>query len=134
MTRLPAFDRKLEPALVVVTALLAAAILGLYLQHRATTSLRHGADMAVCGVAESAATPLATIIARTPSRPIEALGTVHQPELSAGQIDLVADAFRHRFTEYPHVARRDVWLKRVAADPSIGRSRGPSGPQEGQSC
>jgi hypothetical protein len=42
MTRLPAFaDRKPEPVVFVVAALLAAAILVVYLQQRAITSLRH---------------------------------------------------------------------------------------------
>jgi hypothetical protein len=56
MKRLPAFsDRMPEPVLFVVAALLAAAILVVYLQHRAITSLRHEAEMVVLGVSESAA-------------------------------------------------------------------------------
>jgi signal transduction histidine kinase len=110
MRRLPAFaDRKPEPVLFVVAALLAAAILVAYLQHRAITSLRHEAEMVVRGASESAAAELATTIARTLSGPVEALGTVNQPELSAGRIDLVAEAFRHGFTEYPQVARFFLW-------------------------
>ncbi len=65
--------------------------------------------MVVRGVSESAASQLATTIARTLSGPVEALSTVNQPELSAGRIDLVADAFRHGFTEYPQVARFFLW-------------------------
>ena len=110
MTRLPAFaNRKPEPVLFVVAALLAAAILVVYLQHRAITSLRHEAEMVVRGASESAASQLATTIARTLSGPVEALSTVNQPELSAGRIDLVADAFHHGFTEYPQVARFFLW-------------------------
>src|SRR6185503_16058478 len=110
MTRLPAFaDRRPEPVLVVVAALLAAAILVVYLQHRAITSLRHEAEMVVRGVSESAASQLAATIQRTLSGPVEALGSVNQPELSAGRIDLVADAFHHGFTEYPQVARFFLW-------------------------
>ena len=60
MKRLPAFaDRKPEPVLFVVAALLAAAILVVYLQHRAITSFRHEAEMVVRGVSESAASQLA---------------------------------------------------------------------------
>ena len=110
MKRLPAFaDRKPEPVLFVVAALLAAAILVVYLQHRAITSLRHEAEMVVRGASESAASLLATTIARTLGGPVEALSTVNQPELSAGRIDLVADAFRHGFTEYPQVTRFFLW-------------------------
>jgi signal transduction histidine kinase len=110
MKRLPAFAHRMpEPVLFVVAALLAAAILVVYLQHRAITSLRHEAEMVVLGVSESAASQLATTIARTLSGPVEALSTVNQPELSAGRIDLVADAFRHGFTEYPQVARFFLW-------------------------
>jgi signal transduction histidine kinase len=110
MKRLPAFaDRKPEPVLFVVAALLAAAILVVYLQHRAITSLRHEAEMVVRGVSESAASQLAATIQRTLSGPVEALGSVNQPELSAGRIDLVADAFHHGFTEYPQVARFFLW-------------------------
>jgi hypothetical protein len=70
MKRLPAFAQRMpEPVLFVVAALLAAAILVVYLQHRAITPLRHEAEMVVLG-----------------------------------------------------------------ADPSICRSRGPAGPQEGHSC
>jgi hypothetical protein len=65
--------------------------------------------MVVRGVSESAASQLAATIARTLSGPVEALSTVNQPELSAGRIDLVADAFRHGFTEYPQVARFFLW-------------------------
>ena len=66
MKRLPAFaDRKPEPVLFVVAALLAAAILVVYLQHRAIASLRHEAEMVVRGASESAASLLATTIART---------------------------------------------------------------------
>src|SRR5262245_31849989 len=110
MKRLPAFAHRMpEPVLFVVAALLAAAILVVYLQHRAITSLRREAEMVVLGVSESAAAQLATTIARTLSGPVEALSTVNQPELSAGRIDLVADAFRHGFTEYPQVARFFLW-------------------------
>jgi signal transduction histidine kinase len=110
MMRFPAFaNRKPEPVLFVVAALLAAAILVVYLQHRAITSLRHEAEMVVRGVSESAASQLASTIARTLSGPVEALGTVNQPELSAGRIDLVTDAFRHGFTDYPQVARFFLW-------------------------
>jgi signal transduction histidine kinase len=110
VTRLPAFvDRKPEPVFFVVAALLAAAMLVVYLQHRAITSLRHEAEMVVRGASESAAAELASTIVRTLSGPVEALSTVNQPELSAGRIDLVVDAFRHGFTEYPQVARFFLW-------------------------
>jgi len=110
MKRFPAFpDRKPEPVLFVVAALLAAAILVVYLQHRAIASLRHEAEMVVRGVSESAASQLATTIVRTLSGPVEALSTVNQPELSAGRIDLVAEAFRHGFAEYPQVAQFFLW-------------------------
>jgi len=110
MTRLPAFaNRKPEPVLFVVAALLAAAVLVVYLQHRAIASFRHEAEMVVRGVSESAASQLATTIARTLSGPVEALSTVNQPELSAGRLDLVVDAFRHGFAEYPQVARFFLW-------------------------
>src|SRR4249919_2019657 len=110
MKRFPAFaDRKPEPVLFVVAALLAAAILVGYLQHRAIASLRHEAEMVVRGVSESAASQLATTIGHTLGGPVEALSTVNQPELSAGRIDLVADAFRHGFTAYPQVARFFLW-------------------------
>src|SRR3954468_1212518 len=110
MKRLPAFvDRKPEPVLFIVAALLAAAILVVYLQHRAITSLRHEAEMGVLGVSESAASQLATTIARTLSGPVEVLNTVNQPELNAGRMDLVADAFRHGFAQYPQIARFFLW-------------------------
>src|SRR6185503_679516 len=105
MTRLPAFaDRRPEPVLVVVAALLAAAILVVYLQHRAITSLRHEAELVVRGVSESAASQLAATIARTLSGPVEALSTVNQPSLSARRLDLLADSSRHGLSEYPQVA------------------------------
>ncbi len=102
-------DRKPEPVLFVIAALLAAAILVVYLQHRAITSLRHEAEMVVLGVSESAASQLANSIARTLSGPVDVLNTVNQPELNAGRMDLVADAFRHGFTEYPQIARFFLW-------------------------
>lgn len=102
-------DRKPEPVLFVIAALLAAAILVVYLQHRAITSLRHEAEMVVLGVSESAASQLANSIARTLSGPVEVLNTVNQPELNAGRMDLVAGAFRHGFTEYPQIARFFLW-------------------------
>ena len=58
--------------------------------------------MVVRGVSESAAAQLATTIARTLSGPVEALSTVNQPELSAGRINLVADAFA---TDSPSILR-----------------------------
>jgi signal transduction histidine kinase len=110
MTRLRTFvDRKPEPVLFVIAALLAAAILVVYLQYRAITSLRHEAEMVVLGVSESAASQLAATIARTLSGPVEVLSTVNQPELDAGRMDLVADAFRHGFAEYPQIARFFLW-------------------------
>jgi signal transduction histidine kinase len=95
--------------LFVIAALLAAAILVVYLQYRAITSLRHEAEMVVLGVSESTASQLATAIARTLSGPVEVLNTVNQPELNAGRMDLVADAFRHGFTQYPQIARFFLW-------------------------
>lgn len=130
MKRLPAFDRRPEPVLFVVAALLAAAILVVYLQHRAITSLRHEADMVVLGVSQSAASQLATTIARTLSGPVEVLNTVNQPELNAGRMDLVADAFRHGFTEYPQIAKFFLWHRlsdAIAPDEVIFFDRDPGG-------
>jgi nitrogen-specific signal transduction histidine kinase len=110
MGRLRAFvDRKPEPVLFVIAALLAAAMLVVYLQYRAITSLRHEAEMVVLGVSESAASQLATTIGRTLSGPVEVLNSVNQPELDAGRMDLVAGAFRHGFAQYPQIARFFLW-------------------------
>lgn len=102
-------DRKPEPVLFVIAALVAAAILVVYLQYRAITSLRHEAEMVVLGVSKSAASVLATTIARTLSGPVEVLNSVNQPELNAGRMDLVVEAFRHGFTGYPQVERFFLW-------------------------
>jgi signal transduction histidine kinase len=102
-------DRKPEPVLFVIAALVAAAILVVYLQYRAITSLRHEAEMVVLGVSNSAASALATTIARTLSGPVEVLNSVNQPDLNAGRMDLVVEAFRHGFAEYPQIERFFLW-------------------------
>src|SRR5262245_26177709 len=102
-------DRRPEPVLFVIAALVAAAILVVYLQYRAITSLRHEAEVVVLGVSKSAASVLATTIARTLSGPVEVLNTVNQPDLNAGRMDLVVEAFRHGFAEYPQIERFFLW-------------------------
>jgi signal transduction histidine kinase len=110
MARLRALaDRKPEPVLFVIAALLAAAILVLYLQYRAIRSLRHEAEVIVLGVSESAASELASTVARTLSGAVEVLSSVNQPELSAGRMDLIADAFHRGFAEYPQIDRFFLW-------------------------
>jgi len=110
MTRLRALaERRLEPVLVVIAALFAAAVLVMYLQYRASHSLRQEAEMIVLGVSESAATELSSTISRILSGPVEVLSTVNQPELNAGRVDLIVDAFRQGFAEYPQIERFFLW-------------------------
>jgi signal transduction histidine kinase len=111
MMRLPRVlgNRRPEPVLVVIAALLSASILVVYLQHRAIASLRRQAEMVVQGVSDSAATAVAAEIRRVLSGPVEVLNVVNQPQLNEGRLDLVAAAFAHGLDDYPQVVRFFVW-------------------------
>lgn len=107
--------RRPEPVIFVIVALLCAAVLVVYLQHRALVELDRQTNVVLQKVAEQTATTAALEIRRTLGGPRGVLGAVNHPLIAAGRLDLVANEYAQGMKEYPQVERFFVWSELTEA-------------------
>lgn len=102
--------RRSDPVIVVILALLCAAALVVYLQHRALHALDRQTAVILQKVAEQTATAAILRIRQTFDGPVfDTLPAVNHPLVAAGRFDLLADQFSKGLRAYPQVERFFVW-------------------------
>lgn len=102
--------RKSDPLLFVVVALLAAAVLVVYLQDQALRTLHQQRGVILQSIAERNATAVAREIQHTLENPVfETLSAVNHPLLREGRLDLVAAHYADGLDRYPQVERFFLW-------------------------
>ncbi len=109
--------RKSDPLLFVVAALLAAAVLVVYLQDQALRTLHQQRGVILQSIAERNATAAAREIQHTLESPVfETLSAVNHPLLREGRLDLVAAHYADGLDRYPQVERFFLWTDGTNAD------------------
>jgi signal transduction histidine kinase len=104
--------RRPDPVIFVIVALLCAAVLVVYLQHRALAALDRQTTVILQKVAEQTAERAALEIRRTFDGPVfDTLAGVNHPLLVAERLDLVAQAYRTGLERYPQLERFFVWTE-----------------------
>lgn len=102
--------RRPDPVLYAIVALLGAAALVIYLQHRSLAALERQTRLIVQKIAEQTAAAAATEIRRTFEGPVfETLSAVNHPLLRAGRFELVAQHYAEGLTKFPQVERFFLW-------------------------
>lgn len=108
--------RRPDPLIFVIGALLCAAVLVVYLQHRALRDLDRQTAVILQKVAEQTVSAAALEIRRTFDGPVfDTLAAVNHPHLAAGRLDLVAAEYRRGLDIYPQVERFFVWTAETEA-------------------
>jgi signal transduction histidine kinase len=108
--------RKSDPLLFVVAALLAAAVLVVYLQDQALRTLRQQRGVILQSMAERHATAAAETIQRTLEAPLfDTLSAVNHPLLADGRLDLVAAHYAAGLERFPQVDRFFLWTDQTNA-------------------
>lgn len=107
--------RKSDPLLFVVAALLAAAVLVVYLQHRALSDGQRQRNVILRTMAEHHADTAAREIRRALEAPLfDVLTAVNHPLLQEGRFDLVAARYVDGLREHPQVDRFFLWTARTS--------------------
>jgi signal transduction histidine kinase len=126
-----------DPVIFVVAALLGAAALVVYLQHRALRALDHQATLFMQKVAQQALGEVSAEIRVTFDGPVfDVLTAVNHPHLVANRLDLVEREYCRGLDAYPQVERFFVWRgTEESADASevLFYSRRASGSPNGES-
>lgn len=105
-----------HPMVLAIAAMLCAAALVLFLQHRATSALQAQTDIILRQISEQTAADVAQDLRRTLDGPVfETLTAVNHPDLRAGRLDLVAREFSAGLRAYPHVDRFFAWHAQTEA-------------------
>jgi signal transduction histidine kinase len=110
MTAILARLRRPDPIVFMITALLCAAAIVVYLQHRALAALDRQTAVILQKVAEQTLVEAAQEIRRTFDGPVfDTLAAVNHPHLIANRLDLVAREFERSLEAYPQVQRFYAW-------------------------
>lgn len=108
--------RKSDPLLFVVAALLAAAVLVVYLQDQALRSLREQRGVILQSVADRHAKAAAQAIQRTFEAPLfDTISAVNHPLLREGRLDLVAQHYADGLERFPQIDRFILWTDQTEA-------------------
>ncbi|HSL21183.1 MAG TPA: HAMP domain-containing sensor histidine kinase [Vicinamibacterales bacterium] len=101
----------------IVAALLSAASLVVYFQHRNVTSSTRQRELTVRAFAQQSATLLAGDVHRVLDGPtFDTLTAVNHPLLRENRLDLVAGHYDRGLKTYPHVERFFVWTHETGTE------------------
>lgn len=110
--------RRSDPLLFIVGALLAAAVLVVYLQDQALRTLRQQRGVILQTMAERHAHAAADAIRHTFEAPLfDTLSAVNHPLLRDGRLDLVAGHYARGLDAFPQIERFFLWTEPASADP-----------------
>lgn len=116
MTAILARLRRPDPMVFMIVALLCAATIVVYLQHRALAALDRQTAVILQKVAEQTLVEAAQEIRRTFDGPVfDVLASINHPHLIANRLDLVARQFEHGLEAYPQVQRFYAWRGQPAS-------------------
>ena len=104
--------RRPRPMVLALAAMVCAAGLVLYYQHRALAALQSQTRVILRQLSEQTAADVATEVRRTLDGPVtDTLLAVTHSELREGRMDLLAEAYRQGLHNYPQVESYFVWSK-----------------------
>jgi two-component system phosphate regulon sensor histidine kinase PhoR len=104
--------RRLDPVVFAILALLCAAGLVVYLQHRANAALERQTAIVLQKIAEQTATSVQAQIRQNLDAPVfDTLSSVNHPTLMDGRLDLVAAQFQRGLAAYTQVDRFFIWTE-----------------------
>lgn len=110
------FHRRIDPYLYAIAAIVCAAALVLYLQHRAVTELHRQTTLVLREIAEQTANAVVADMERTLEGPVfDTLTAVNHPQIQEGRLDLLAAEYKSGLEEYPQVERFFVWTEQTDA-------------------
>lgn len=116
MTFTSGYQRRTDPYLYAIAAIVSAAALVLYLQHRAIGELRGQTELVLREMAQQTAQAVVADVRQTLDGPvIETLTAVNHPQIRDSRLDLLAPVFRTGLDDYPHVERFFVWTEQTDA-------------------
>ncbi|MGE3957045.1 MAG: sensor histidine kinase [Vicinamibacterales bacterium] len=111
----PAFSsRRPDPHLFAIAAVVAAAVLVLYLQQRTVADARSQTAVVLHEIAEQTAHAVAAELRGTLEGPVfDTLTAVNHPQIRDTRLDLLAEAYGQGLDTYPHVERFFVWTEQT---------------------
>ena len=102
--------------LLAIMATIGAAVLVLYFQYRAITTLQSQTEVIVHQISEQTAVDIGDELHKALAGPVlDTLTAVSQPDLRAGRLDLVAREYQRSLAAYPHVERFLAWSSETEA-------------------
>lgn len=108
--------RRADPVLLVALALLCAAVLVIYFQRRALSTLDRQTSVILQTISEQTAEDVTEEIRAAIEGPAyDTLRANTLPDLYAGRLDLLLKSFGESLDRYPHVERLFVWNKDTEA-------------------
>ncbi|MGE0450524.1 MAG: sensor histidine kinase [Vicinamibacterales bacterium] len=114
MTFTSGYQRRTDPYLYAIAAIVSAAALVLYLQHRAIGELRSQTGLVLREMAQQTAQAVVADVRQTLDGPVfETLPAVNHPQIRDSRLDLLAPGFRKGLESYPHVERFFVWTEQT---------------------
>lgn len=116
MTFASGYQRRTDPYIYAIAAIVSAAALVLYLQHRAMGELRRQTALVLQEIARQSAQAVVADIRQTLDGPVfNTLAAVNHPQIRDGRLDLLAAEYRRGLEAYLHVERFFVWTERTDA-------------------
>ncbi len=109
-----AWLRRSDPYVYAIAAVVCAAALVLYLQHRAVVEQRRQTAVVLHEIAEQTAHAVVAEVRATLEGPVfDTLTAVNHPQIRETRLDLLATGFRAGLQDYPHVERFFVWTEKT---------------------
>lgn len=125
--------RRLDPHVYAITAVIAAAVLVLYLQRRTVTAAREQTAVVLHEIAEQTALAVVADVRATLDGPVfDTLTAVNHPQIRDSRLDLLATRYREGLDAYPHVERFFAWTEQTDGQVPgevlfFGPGHGPAG-------
>lgn len=106
--------RRPDPLAFAIAAILCAAALVVFLQHRAMATLERQTGVILHQLADQTANAVAADVRHTLEGPVfDTLTRVNHPQIREGRLDLLAREYAAGLTAYPQVERFFVWTERT---------------------
>jgi signal transduction histidine kinase len=106
--------RRSDPYLYAIAAVVCAAALVLYLQHRTVVEQRKQTGIVLHEIAEQTAQAVVTAVRATLEGPVfDTLTSVNHPQIRESRLDLLAAEYEAGLESYPHVERFFVWTEQT---------------------
>jgi signal transduction histidine kinase len=106
--------RRSDPYVYAIAAVVCAAALVLYLQHRTVVEQRKQTALVLHEIAEQTAQAVVADVRTTLEGPVfDTLTAVNHPQIRDSRLDLLAAEYKAGLDAYPHVERFFVWTEQT---------------------